>query len=102
LAVTLEDVRHVATLARIGLSEARAASLVGELNTILGHMEVLSKVDTSRLEPVVGVGAEGLPLQADHGPSVALTRELKEFGPSVRDGFLLVPRLATHETAEES
>lgn len=102
MAVTLEDVRHVAALARVGLSDARAASLVAELNTILGHMEVLSKVDTSRLEPVVGVGAEGLPVQDDHGPPVALARELKNFAPSVRDGFLLVPRLATHETAEGS
>jgi aspartyl-tRNA(Asn)/glutamyl-tRNA(Gln) amidotransferase subunit C len=101
MAVTREDVRHVATLARVGLSDARAASLVAELNTILGHMEVLSRVDTSRLEPVVGVGAGGLLLQDDRGPAVALTRELKEFAPSIRDGFLLVPRLATHETAEE-
>jgi aspartyl-tRNA(Asn)/glutamyl-tRNA(Gln) amidotransferase subunit C len=103
MAVTREDVRHVATLARVGLSDARAASLVAELNTILGHMEVLSRVDTSRLEPIVGVGAGagGLLLQDDRGPAVALTRELKEFAPSIRDGFLLVPRLATHETAEE-
>ena len=101
MAVTREDVRHVATLARVGLSDARAASLVAELNTILGHMEVLSRVDTSRLEPVVGVGADGQLLQDDRGPAVALTRELKEFAPSIRDGFLLVPRLATHETAEE-
>jgi aspartyl-tRNA(Asn)/glutamyl-tRNA(Gln) amidotransferase subunit C len=102
MAVTHDDVRHVATLARVGLSDARATSLVAELNTILGHMDVLSKVNTSRLEPVVGVGAEGLRLQADQGPPVALIRDLKEFAPSVRDGFLLVPRLATHETAEGS
>jgi aspartyl-tRNA(Asn)/glutamyl-tRNA(Gln) amidotransferase subunit C len=102
MAVTPEDVRHVATLARVGLSDARTTSLVAELNTILGHMDVLSRVDTSRLEPVVGVGAEGLPLQDDRGPSVPLTRKLDEFAPSVRDGFLLVPRLATHETAEGS
>lgn len=102
MAVTQEDVRHVATLARVGLSDVRTASLVAELNTILGHMEVLSKIDTSKLDPVVGVGVEGPRLQADHGPPVALIRELKDFAPSVRDGFLLVPRLATHETAEAS
>ena len=102
MAVTLDDVRHVAGLARLGVSDDRAAALVGELNTILGHMDSLSKVDTTRLEPVVGVGAEGLPMQPDHGPSVPLVREPKTFAPSMRDGFLLVPRLATHEAAEES
>lgn len=102
MAVTLEDVRHVATLARVGLSEARAMSLVAELNTILGHMEVLSRVDTSKLDPVVGVGVGDMSLQDDRGPSVAVDRKLEEFAPSVRDGFLLVPRLATHETTEGS
>jgi aspartyl-tRNA(Asn)/glutamyl-tRNA(Gln) amidotransferase subunit C len=102
MAVTLDDVRHVAALARLGLSDDRAASLVAELNTILGHMEVLSKVKTDRLEAVVGVGADGLPLEADKGPKIPLAREPREFAPSMRDGFLLVPRLSTHETAEES
>ena len=102
MAVTLEDVRHVAALARLGLSDSRAASLVAELNTILGHMEVLSKVDTSNLEPVVGAGSDSVALEKDEGPPVSLTREVQAFAPSVRDGFLLVPRLATHETAEAS
>ncbi|HEY6220823.1 MAG TPA: Asp-tRNA(Asn)/Glu-tRNA(Gln) amidotransferase subunit GatC [Gemmatimonadaceae bacterium] len=102
MAVTLDDVRHVAALARLGLSDERAASLMAELNTILGHMEVLSKVDTGRAEAVTGVGADHLPLEKDAGPSVGLNRTLADFAPSVRDGFLLVPRLATHETGEES
>jgi len=102
MAVSLDDVRHVAALARLGLTEERARSLMAELNTILGHMEVLSKVDTSKMEPVVGVGADTTPLEADAGPCVALQRPLADFAPAVRDGFILVPRLATHETAEES
>jgi aspartyl-tRNA(Asn)/glutamyl-tRNA(Gln) amidotransferase subunit C len=102
MAVTRDDVMHVAALARLGLTEARAESLVAELNTILGHMDVLSKVKTDKIEPVVGIGAESTPLEADKGPAIPLSREPKEFAPSMRDGFILVPRLATHETAEES
>jgi aspartyl-tRNA(Asn)/glutamyl-tRNA(Gln) amidotransferase subunit C len=102
MAVSLDDVRHVAALARLGLSDDRAASLVAELNTILGHMEVLSRVKTDKLEAVVGVGADSLPLEADKGPKIPLAREPREFAPAMRDGFLLVPRLSTHETAEES
>lgn len=102
MAVTLEDVKHVASLARLGLSADRAASLVAELNTILGHMDALSRVDTDRLEPVVGVGATTVPLHPDRGPSVALEQAPDAIAPSMRDGLLLVPRLATHETTEES
>ncbi len=102
MAVTLDDVRHVAALARLGLSEERARSLVGELNTILDHMAVLQQVDTERLEPAVGGGAEGAPLRPDEGPAIPLARPPQEFAPAVRDGFFLVPRLSTHEDAEDS
>src|SRR3954470_16485877 len=102
MAITRDDVMHVAALARLGMTDARADSLVAELNTILGHMDVLSKVKTDKLGPVVGIGAVSTPLEADKGPGIPLSREPKDFAPSIRDGFILVPRLATHETVEES
>src|SRR6185503_646857 len=52
VSVTIDDVRHIATLARLGLSDDRAQALVAELNTILQHMDVLQKVDTSGLPEV--------------------------------------------------
>jgi len=101
VAVTIDDVKHVAALARLGLGDERAAALVQEMNTILAHMDALSAVDTSSVEPVAGVGTGGLPLRADSGPPIPLARSLDAFAPSVRDGFILVPRLSTHEAAEE-
>ena len=100
MAVTIEDVRHIADLARLGLTEDRARALVAELNAILGHMEALAKVDTAGVEAAVGVGAAGTPLRADAGPPPGLARAPEAFAPSMRDGFFVVPRLATHETVE--
>jgi aspartyl-tRNA(Asn)/glutamyl-tRNA(Gln) amidotransferase subunit C len=100
MAVTIDDVRHIAELARLGLDPDRTRSLVAELNTILGHMEALSKVDTAGVEATTGVGAAGTPLRADVGAPPALTRTPEPFAPAMRDGFFVVPRLATHETAE--
>jgi aspartyl-tRNA(Asn)/glutamyl-tRNA(Gln) amidotransferase subunit C len=102
VAVTIDDVRHIATLARLGLSDERATLLMRELNTILGHMDALSAVDTSGVEAVVGVGAGGLPVRPDTGPAIPLARSLDAFAPAMRDGFLLVPRLSTHESSEEA
>ncbi|MHB1863713.1 MAG: Asp-tRNA(Asn)/Glu-tRNA(Gln) amidotransferase subunit GatC [Gemmatimonadaceae bacterium] len=100
MAVSLDDVRHIAGLARLGLTDERAHALVAELNTILGHMDVLSRVDTSQAASAqAGVG---MPLRDDAGPADPLDRGPQAFAPSVRDGFFLVPRLATHETGEES
>ena len=53
----IDDVRHIATLARLGLTDERAAAFVSELNTILGHMDELSKVDTVGVQEAIGVGA---------------------------------------------
>lgn len=100
--VSLDDVRHVASLARLGLSEDRARALVTELNTILEHMDALSKVDTDRIEPVAGIGAAGTPLRADAGPPIPLARDIDAFAPRTKDGFFLVPRLSTHEDPEEA
>ena len=102
MAVTIDDVRHIASLARLGLSEPRAAAIVSELNTILAHMDELAKVDTTGVQEAIGVGAEGLPVRKDAGPPFPLARSLDAFAPSMRDGFFLVPRLSTHESTEES
>jgi aspartyl-tRNA(Asn)/glutamyl-tRNA(Gln) amidotransferase subunit C len=102
VAVTINDVRHIATLARLGLSDERAATIVDELNTILVHMDELSKVDTTGVEEAIGVGAQGLPVRLDSGMPYPLARALDAFAPSVREGFLLVPRLSTHESSEDA
>lgn len=102
MSVSLDDVRHIAALARLGLSDDRARALVAELNTILAHMDVLSNIDTSGIEPVGGIGAAGMPLRPDEGPPIPLARERESFAPRMRDGFFLVPRLSTHEDPEEA
>lgn len=102
MAVTIEDVRRIAQLARLGIDDQRARALVAELNTILQHMDVLAGVDTAGIEPASGVGASGAPLRPDVGPPIALERPIESFAPRTRDGFLLVPRLSTHEDTEDA
>ena len=46
MAVSKDDVRHIAGLARIGVPDSRLDQLVTELNGILAHMEVLQKVES--------------------------------------------------------
>jgi aspartyl-tRNA(Asn)/glutamyl-tRNA(Gln) amidotransferase subunit C len=101
MAVSIEDVRHIAGLARLGLSDERAAALVDELNGILTHMDVLTRVKTGDAEPVTGIGASGTPLREDEERSSPVERAIETFAPKVEQGFFLVPRLATHEDASE-
>ena len=102
MTVTIGHVRHIATLARLGLTDDRAAQLVQELNTILAHMDALANVKTDGVKEAVGAGAAGLPPREDSGPPIPLARSLDAVAPALRDGFLLVPRLSTHESPEEA
>ena len=102
MSVSEHDVRHIAALARLGLEPERVPALVAELNGILAHMDVLSKVDTSVVDAVEGVGTGGMPLRDDGGAPDALARPLAAFAPETRGGFFVVPRLATHAAAAAS
>jgi aspartyl-tRNA(Asn)/glutamyl-tRNA(Gln) amidotransferase subunit C len=101
MAVSRDDVRHIAGLARIGVPEERIDALVQELNGILLHMDELQRVPSAGAADVAQAAREGMPLRADAPPSVALARAREEFAPKMTLGFFLVPRLDTHEDAGE-
>lgn len=102
MAVSESDVRHVAALARLGLNPGRVASLVTELNGILRHMEELGRVETGYETGPGSIATTATPLRSDlDGTSVSLTVPREVFAPEMRDGFFLVPRLATHEDEGE-
>ncbi|MDP9206566.1 MAG: Asp-tRNA(Asn)/Glu-tRNA(Gln) amidotransferase subunit GatC [Gemmatimonadota bacterium] len=102
MAVTREDVLHIAELARLGVDAARADELTKELSAILAHMDVLSQVDTASVPTTVGVETGGTPLRPDAGVPALMKGTLESFAPVMRDGFFIVPRLATHEDPSES
>jgi aspartyl-tRNA(Asn)/glutamyl-tRNA(Gln) amidotransferase subunit C len=101
VSVTREDVLHIAELARLGVDAARADELTKELTAILSHMEVLSQVDTGTVPTAAGVGASGTPLRPDVGVPPVMSGTLASIAPAMRDGFFIVPRLATHEDSTE-
>jgi len=97
--VSVDDVRHVAMLARLGVTDERARELTRELNTILEHMSVLQQVKTERAGEAGAVGTAGMRLAPDEGPAAPLDRRPDTFAPEMRAGFFIVPRLSTHEEA---
>jgi aspartyl-tRNA(Asn)/glutamyl-tRNA(Gln) amidotransferase subunit C len=94
MTVGLDEVRRIATLARIGVREEQLPMLANELSSILGHMAVLQRVAV----PSTSEGAEdaSTPWRPDQGPPIPLLRPPSAFAPEMRDGFFIVPRLATH------
>ena len=51
MAITREEVRHVATLFRLGLSEEDIARFQEQLSQIIDYFQILQQVDTEGVEP---------------------------------------------------
>lgn len=94
MSVTSDDVRHIASLARIRAHESELAAIAADLASILAHMEVLQSVSrddgaTDHVRPMT--------LRDETAAPIAMPAPITAFAPRERDGFFLVPRLTTHE-----
>ena len=65
--ISREEVIHVATLARLGLSEDEVALFADQLGSILDHMESLNELDVESISPI----AQVVPLTSVMRPDVA-------------------------------
>ena len=52
MGITLEEVEHVARLARLELDQAELFEFQGELNALLGHFEDLNRINVDGIEPL--------------------------------------------------
>lgn len=91
MALTIEEVRHIAQLARLKLTPEEERRYTEQLSDILDYAGRLSKVDTSDIPPTASV----LPLHAPLRPDVVrpcLPQELiLRNAPSDQDGMFRVP-----------
>src|SRR5437899_13040558 len=93
MSVSSEQVRHIAKLARIGMSDAEIEALVPELNNILGWVEQLSEVDTEGVEPLTAVIELKLRLREDAVTDGNIRNEVLANAPEAQHGFFAVPKV---------
>lgn len=53
--VSEDQIRHMATLARLGLSEAEVKKYAGQMNSILGYMDILNETETTDTKMTIGL-----------------------------------------------
>jgi aspartyl-tRNA(Asn)/glutamyl-tRNA(Gln) amidotransferase subunit C len=59
MSLTSQEVRHVALLSRLQLSEAEVAAYTEQLGKILGYINTLNQLDTTGVEPMITAAASG-------------------------------------------
>jgi aspartyl-tRNA(Asn)/glutamyl-tRNA(Gln) amidotransferase subunit C len=65
MAISEDQVRRVATLARLRLGDDEVERLAADLGRILDYVDKLSELDTSTVEPTSHVVAVEAPFRAD-------------------------------------
>jgi aspartyl-tRNA(Asn)/glutamyl-tRNA(Gln) amidotransferase subunit C len=74
MSLTLEEVKHIAHLARLELSTQELERYCQQLSTILDYAASLQELDTSGIPPTASVLAARSVLRTDE-PAPGLTRE---------------------------
>ena len=93
MSVNPEQVRHIAKLARIAMSDGEIEALVPELNNILGWVDQLSQVNTDGVEPLTAVIANTLRLREDVVTDGNVRDDVLANAPSAEHGFFAVPKV---------
>ena len=93
MSVTNEQVRHIARLARIAMSDDELERLVPELNNILGWVEQLGEVNTDGVEPLTAVIDQKLRLREDAITDGNIREDILANAPDAEHGFFAVPKV---------
>jgi len=91
--VSTEQVRHIAKLARIAMSDDEIERLAPELNNILGWVEQLAEVNTDGVEPLTAVIDQKLRLREDAVTEGNIRDEILANAPEAQHGFFAVPKV---------
>lgn len=97
MSLTIDDVRHVANLARLSLDDDQLEQLRDELDRILGYAEQVQQVATDDVQPT----SHAYPLTnvwRDDAPRPSLDPDAAlATGPAIEDGRFRVPRIIDEE-----
>lgn len=98
--VSTTDIARIAELARLRIPDSELPRLARELDGILAHMDVLAGASVPRDAEGGAIGRDAMPLREDGVAPPPMRVGVAGIAPAARDGFILVPRLSTHEESE--
>lgn len=93
MAITKEDVKHVAGLARLDPTEADLEVYTEQLQKVLTHVEQISKLDTTGVEPTTHAVTIKGPMREDVVGGSLTQEEALANAPASDEGCFKVPKV---------
>jgi aspartyl-tRNA(Asn)/glutamyl-tRNA(Gln) amidotransferase subunit C len=91
--ITLEQVRHVALLARLELSPADENRLRADMDEMLAYVDKLNELDTKDVAPTTQVGEAGTPMRDDEVTNEPAAEAMLANAPSRDRNYFKVPKI---------
>lgn len=93
MAITEENVRHLAKLANLALDDAAITRMRDQLSAIVGHVEQLSEVDTTGVEPIANVSGLANVTRPDAAGPMLDSKRVLGNAPQRNEVAILVPKV---------
>lgn len=93
MSLDLEQIRRIARLARIAVSEAEAVDTAAQLNDVLSLVEQMQAVDTQGIEPMSHAQDVVQRLRDDRVTETDRHGAFQAVAPAVENGLYLVPKV---------
>jgi aspartyl-tRNA(Asn)/glutamyl-tRNA(Gln) amidotransferase subunit C len=91
--ISLEQVRHVALLARLELSPQDEERLRADMDEMLAYVDKLNELDTTNVAPTTQVGEAGMPMRDDEITNQPAAEAMLANAPSRDRGYFKVPKI---------
>ncbi len=93
MSVTLNDVKYMANLARLQLTDEEAKNLTKDMNNILEYMELLGQIDSSNIPPLEHVTDMATEFRPDKAGEPLDHEQALKNAPDADSGYFRVPRV---------
>jgi aspartyl-tRNA(Asn)/glutamyl-tRNA(Gln) amidotransferase subunit C len=93
MSLTSDDVKRVAKLARLGLTEAETTETLTQLNSILELVDQMQQIDTHGVAPLAHPLELKQTLRADAVTETDQRQKFQAIAPQADAGLYLVPRV---------
>jgi len=91
--LTMDQVRHVAKLSRLSLSDAELEQYRGQLGAVLGYITKLNQLDLEGVEPLAHPSGQTNQLDDDEPQSGLALEQVLRNAPAVMDRYFSVPKV---------
>ena len=89
--VTKEEVKKIAKLSKLSLSDSELKNHTKDMNNILEYMDLLNEIDTSNTEELVNVHDAKSNLREDNSEDSIPKDKVIDNSPQSKEGYIEIP-----------